>query len=163
MFDIAWSELALIGAVALIVIGPKDLPKVMRVMGQWTRKARLLAGEFQNNFDELLRQAELDEVRRQVQSVNPGALKEKVEHMIDPKAIEAALQVDPPTVVPTAPASASLPAAGAASGETTMAALPSAPAAVAASIDPVAAAVSAPIADPMASSAVPAKSIEPRP
>lgn len=104
MFDIAWSELALIGAVALIVIGPKDLPKVMRVMGQWTRKARLLAGEFQNNFDELLRQAELDEVRRQVQSVNPGAFKEKVEAMIDPKAIEAALQVDPKTVLPTAPA-----------------------------------------------------------
>jgi sec-independent protein translocase protein TatB len=104
MFDIAWSELALIGAVALIVIGPKDLPKVMRVMGQWTRKARLLAGEFQNNFDELLREAELDEVRRQVQSVNPGALKEKVETMIDSKAIEAALQVDPAPVIPTAAA-----------------------------------------------------------
>lgn len=106
MFDIAWSELALIGAVALIVIGPKDLPKVMRVMGQWTRKARLLAGEFQNNFDELLRQAELDEVRRQVQSVNPTAFKEKVENMIDPKAIEAALRVDPPAIMPATPAPA---------------------------------------------------------
>jgi sec-independent protein translocase protein TatB len=157
MFDIAWSELALIGAVALIVIGPKDLPKVMRVMGQWTRKARLLAGEFQNNFDELLRQAELDEVRRQVQSVNPGALKEKVENMIDPKAIEAALQVDPPTAVPTAPASASLPAAGAVSVEPAMAASTS-PAA--APNEPVTAAVSAPIADKTASSAVPAKSVE---
>ncbi len=101
MFDIAWSELALIGAVALIVIGPKDLPKVMRVMGQWTRKARLLAGEFQNNFDELLRQAELDDVRRQVQSVNPAAFKEKVEKMIDPKGIEAALQIDPPKSLPS--------------------------------------------------------------
>lgn len=107
MFDIAWSELALIGAVALIVIGPKDLPKVMRVMGQWTRKARLLAGEFQNNFDELLRQAELDEVRKQVQSVNPAALKEKVETMIDAKSIESALQVDPATV--TAPVVAAAP------------------------------------------------------
>jgi sec-independent protein translocase protein TatB len=101
MFDIAWSELALVGAVALIVIGPKDLPKVMRVMGQWTRKARLLAGEFQNNFDELLRQAELDEVRRQVQSVNPGVLKAKVENMIDPKAMEAALRGDPTPTLPT--------------------------------------------------------------
>ncbi len=109
MFDIAWSELALIGAVALIVIGPKDLPKVMRVMGQWTRKARLLAGEFQNNFDELLRQAELDEVRRQVQSVNPSAFKEKVENMIDPKGIEAALRVEPPTIVPVAPDPAAVP------------------------------------------------------
>jgi sec-independent protein translocase protein TatB len=103
MFDIAWSELALIGAVALIVIGPKDLPKVMRVMGQWTRKARLLAGEFQSNFDELLRQAELDEVRRQVESVNPDVLKEKAESLIDPKAIEAALQIDPRSAIPTAP------------------------------------------------------------
>ncbi|WP_199175709.1 Sec-independent protein translocase protein TatB [Telmatospirillum siberiense] len=117
MFDIAWSELALIGAVALIVIGPKDLPKVMRVMGQWMRKARLLAGEFQNNFDELLRQAELDEVRRQVQSVNPTALKEKVESMIDAKSIESALQIDPavaspavPTPTPTPPAEAPVPA-----------------------------------------------------
>jgi sec-independent protein translocase protein TatB len=111
MFDIAWSELALIGAVALVVIGPKDLPKVMRVMGQWTRKARLLAGEFQNNFDELLRQAELDEVRRQVQSVNPSALKAKVETMIDPKAIEAALQIDPRAAGPTAPAAETAPSA----------------------------------------------------
>ncbi len=99
MFDIAWSELALVGAVALIVIGPKDLPKVMRVMGQWTRKARLLAGEFQHNFDELVRQAELDEVRKQVQSVNPAAVKQKfqqeMETLIDPKAIEEALRVAP--------------------------------------------------------------------
>jgi sec-independent protein translocase protein TatB len=92
--------------VALIVIGPKDLPKVMRVMGQWTRKARLLASEFQNNFDELLRQAELDEVRRQVEQVNPGSLKDKVETMIDAKAIEAALVVDPPGTASAAPAPA---------------------------------------------------------
>ena len=46
MFDIAWSELALIGAVALIVIGPKDLPRVMRNLGQWARKARAMAAEF---------------------------------------------------------------------------------------------------------------------
>lgn len=95
MFDIAWSELALIGAVALVVIGPKDLPKVMRVMGQWTRKARLLAGEFQHNFDEMVRQAELDEVRRQVQSANPAAFKAKVENMIDAQGIENALRIDP--------------------------------------------------------------------
>jgi sec-independent protein translocase protein TatB len=102
MFDIAWSELALIGAVALIVIGPKDLPKVMRVMGQWTRKARLLANEFQNNFDEMVRTAELDEVRRQVQAVNPAAVKEHVEKLIDPKGIEAALAIDP--AAPAGPA-----------------------------------------------------------
>jgi len=94
MFDIAWSELALIGAVALVVIGPKDLPKVMRVMGQWTRKARLLAGEFQSNFDEMVRQADLDDVRRQVQEVNPAALKDKMETMLDSKGIGDALRID---------------------------------------------------------------------
>ena len=104
MFDIAWSELALIGAVALVVIGPKDLPKVMRVMGQWTRKARLLAGEFQNNFDEMVRQADLDDVRRQVQAVNPAALKDKVEAMVDSKGIEEALRIDPLTAATVTPA-----------------------------------------------------------
>lgn len=72
MFDVAWSELALIGAVALVVIGPKDLPKVMRSMGQWARKARLLAGEFQRGVDEIVRQAELDDLRKQVDSLKPS-------------------------------------------------------------------------------------------
>lgn len=72
MFDVAWSELALIGAVALVVIGPKDLPKVMRSMGQWARKARLLAGEFQRGVDEIVRQAELDDLRKQVESLKPS-------------------------------------------------------------------------------------------
>ncbi|HXP96672.1 MAG TPA: Sec-independent protein translocase protein TatB [Telmatospirillum sp.] len=163
MFDIAWSELALIGAVALIVIGPKDLPKVMRVMGQWTRKARLLAGEFQSNFDELLRQAELDEVRQQVQSVNPGALKEKVENMIDAKAIEAALQVDPQNVLPTAPVSVSAPAVDTTLSEPAVSVPTSAPAAAATLIEPAAA--STPIADPVAPSAAPvvAKPVESQP
>jgi sec-independent protein translocase protein TatB len=99
MFDIAWSELALIGAVALIVIGPKDLPKVMRTAGQWARKARLLAGEFQRNVEDMIREAELDEVRRQVQqAVDPTAIKEKVEALVDAKAIEEALKVEPETV-----------------------------------------------------------------
>ncbi|MDR3435995.1 Sec-independent protein translocase protein TatB [Telmatospirillum sp.] len=150
MFDIAWSELALIGAVALIVIGPKDLPKVMRVMGQWTRKARLLTSEFQHNFDELVRQAELDEVRRQVQAVNPEAIKAKVENMIDPKAIEAALKIDPaatPAVAePTAPAPSSaapeIPAPGIAAPDVSVP-VPVVPEAVASS--------TAPAADPLPS------------
>jgi len=101
MFDIAWSELALIGAVALVVIGPKDLPKVMRTMGQWTRKARLLAGEFQHNIDDMVRQAELDEVRRQVQAVNPTAFAQKVEEMVDSKGIHEAMRVEEPVAAET--------------------------------------------------------------
>lgn len=79
MFDIAWSELALIGGVALLVIGPKDLPKVMRSMGRWTRKARLLAGEFQRNLDDMMRESELDEMKKQVQSVSSVATQSRVD------------------------------------------------------------------------------------
>lgn len=68
MFDIAWSELAVIGGVALVVIGPKDLPKVMRTLGRLTRKARLLAGEFQRNIEDMMREAELEEMKQQVHS-----------------------------------------------------------------------------------------------
>ena len=63
MFDFAWSELTVIGVVALIVIGPKDLPKALRVAGQVARRARALAREFQNTFDEVIREAELDGIR----------------------------------------------------------------------------------------------------
>jgi sec-independent protein translocase protein TatB len=62
MFDIAWSELALIGAVALVVIGPKDLPRVMRTAGQWARKARLLAAEFQRNVEDMVREVEKQDI-----------------------------------------------------------------------------------------------------
>ncbi|MBY0431626.1 MAG: Sec-independent protein translocase protein TatB, partial [Rhodospirillales bacterium] len=66
MFDIAWSEMALIAVVALVVIGPKDLPRAMRASAHWVRKARLLAGEFQSSLDDMVREAELDEVKRDI-------------------------------------------------------------------------------------------------
>ena len=100
MFDIAWSELALIGGVALVVIGPKDLPKVMRSLGRWTRKARMMAGEFQRNIDDLMRESELAEVKKQVQSVNPVNLKAKVEEMVDAKTIAEQTRIMPPTIHP---------------------------------------------------------------
>jgi sec-independent protein translocase protein TatB len=115
LFDIAWSELALIGAVALIVIGPKDLPRVMRTMGQWTRRARLMAAEFQRNFDELMREAELEELRKEVENISPSGLKSQVEQMIDVKGMEEAMRITPeataaPTPTPTpAPSSAETP------------------------------------------------------
>lgn len=99
MFDIAWSELALIGAVALVVIGPKDLPKVMRTMGKWTRKARVMANEFQRNVEDMVREADLDEVRKQVQAVDPSAIKAQVARTI------AAESIDPPAPVPEPTAS----------------------------------------------------------
>ena len=66
MFDISWSEFLLIGVVALIVIGPKELPAVMRTMGQWTRKVRSMASDFQNQFQEAMREAEMTDLKKQV-------------------------------------------------------------------------------------------------
>jgi sec-independent protein translocase protein TatB len=66
----SWGEIMVIGAVALIVIGPKDLPKALRTVGQMTGKVRRMAAEFQGQFNEAIREAELDEVKKQLQGVN---------------------------------------------------------------------------------------------
>ena len=70
MFDMSWGEVMIIGGVALIVIGPKDLPKALRTVGQMTAKVRRLASDFQGQFSEAMREAELDEVRREVEGIN---------------------------------------------------------------------------------------------
>ncbi|MEE7440997.1 Sec-independent protein translocase protein TatB [Methylobacterium oryzae] len=69
MLDMSWGEVMLIGGVALIVIGPKDLPKALRTVGQITTKLRRMAGEFQMQFNEAIREAELDDVRREVDGI----------------------------------------------------------------------------------------------
>ena len=66
MFDIGWTELLLIAVVAIVVIGPKDLPRAMRTVGQWTTKMKRMAGDFQRQFNEAVREAELDDVKNQV-------------------------------------------------------------------------------------------------
>jgi len=72
MFDISWSEFLLIGVVALIVIGPKELPAVMRTLGQWTRKVRGMASEFQSQFQEVLREAEMSDLKKEVDDLAQG-------------------------------------------------------------------------------------------
>jgi sec-independent protein translocase protein TatB len=66
MFDIGWGELLVIGIVALVAIGPKELPGVLRTVGQWTGKLRRMATEFQNQFHEAMREAELADLKKQV-------------------------------------------------------------------------------------------------
>ena len=66
MFDISWTEFLLIGVVALIVIGPKELPGVLRTLGQWTRKVRSMANDFQNQFQEDMREAEMADLKKEV-------------------------------------------------------------------------------------------------
>lgn len=70
MLDLSWGEIMLIGAVALIVIGPKDLPRTLRAVGQTIGKVRRMAGEFQGHFNQAMREAELDEVRKEVEGMN---------------------------------------------------------------------------------------------
>jgi sec-independent protein translocase protein TatB len=73
MFDINWSELVVIGVVALIVIGPKELPAVLRGIGQWTTKIRRMAGEFQSQFQEAMREAEMADLKKQVDELGDAA------------------------------------------------------------------------------------------
>ena len=70
MFDMSWGEIMVIGGVALIVIGPKELPRALRTLGQMTTKVRRLAGEFRGQFDEAMREAELEDVKREVEGLN---------------------------------------------------------------------------------------------
>jgi sec-independent protein translocase protein TatB len=65
MFDIGWGELLVVGIVALIAIGPKELPTVMRSLGHWMGKIRRMASEFQGQFQEALREAEMDDLKKQ--------------------------------------------------------------------------------------------------
>jgi sec-independent protein translocase protein TatB len=66
MFDFSWSELLLIGIVALIFIGPKELPGVLRTLGQWMAKIRRMASDFQNQFHDAMREAELADLKKEV-------------------------------------------------------------------------------------------------
>jgi sec-independent protein translocase protein TatB len=84
MFDFAWSELALIAVVALVVIGPKDLPRVMRTVATYVRKARAIAHEFQGHLEQMVRDAELEDVRKEVEKATRLDLKDEIAKAVDP-------------------------------------------------------------------------------
>jgi sec-independent protein translocase protein TatB len=84
MFDFAWSELAVIAVVALVVIGPKDLPRVLRTLGIWVNRARAVAREFQGSLDQMIREAELEDVRKQVEQATNINFQHEIEKTIDP-------------------------------------------------------------------------------
>ena len=73
MFDIGWSEIAVIAVVALIAIGPKELPGVLRMVGQWMGKARKMAAEFQGQFQEAMREAEMADLKKSFDEVKEAA------------------------------------------------------------------------------------------
>jgi sec-independent protein translocase protein TatB len=84
MFDFAWSEIALIAAVALIAIGPKDMPAAIRGVTDMIKKARRMAGEFQTHVDEMLREANLDEVRGHINDIRNFDVRGQLERAVDP-------------------------------------------------------------------------------
>jgi sec-independent protein translocase protein TatB len=114
MFDIGWSELVVIAVVALIAIGPKELPGVLRMVGQWMGKARKMAAEFQGQFQEAMREAEMadlkksfDEVKEAASGFTSGnlmtALEKNVSKSLDIDGIDkppAATSTDTPTIEP---------------------------------------------------------------
>ena len=73
MFDIGWSELVVIGIVALIVIGPKELPGVLRALGQWVGKIKGMASDFQGQFQEAMREAEVADLKKQFDEASSAA------------------------------------------------------------------------------------------
>jgi sec-independent protein translocase protein TatB len=73
LFDVGWGELVLIGVVALIVIGPKELPAVLRTFGQYMTKVRRMAAEFQSQFQEAMREAEMAELKQHFDAMQDAA------------------------------------------------------------------------------------------
>lgn len=84
LFDLGWSEILLVGVVALVFIGPKDLPKALRVAGFWVRKARNLSREFQSSIDQMIRESELDEMRQDLKKASEFDLQQEFHNTIEP-------------------------------------------------------------------------------
>lgn len=99
MFDVSWTEILVIGIAALIFIGPKELPGALRTAGRFVSKARQMAREFQGNVEEMVRESELDEIRKQVSSVTSGDFAREIESEIDPKG-DIASAFSPPELPP---------------------------------------------------------------
>ena len=69
MVDLSWSHILIVLIVALVVVGPKDLPRLMRITGRWVAKARAMADQFRKSFDDMARQSELDELRAELEAL----------------------------------------------------------------------------------------------
>lgn len=84
MFDLGWQEFMLIAFVAVVVVGPRDLPRVVRSVSTYIRKARSVAREFQNSLEEVAREAELDDLRKEAKNISGGNLEKTVNEWVDP-------------------------------------------------------------------------------
>ena len=100
MFDIGWQELFIVAILAIIVIGPKDLPRAVRTVMRAIRKLRSMAGEFQSGLDEVAREAELDDIRREANKIAhydlDGAVRETMTEAKTTSAADAPVTAAPP-------------------------------------------------------------------
>jgi sec-independent protein translocase protein TatB len=123
MFDIGWSEMGVIALVALVVMGPKELPNALRTFAYWVKKVRGMAREFQSGVDQLIREAELDEAKKKLQAASTN-LNREIEKTIDPerqldKALAAPSEVKAPVAkIEAKPADAKAPEAATAAPTT---------------------------------------------
>ena len=83
MFDIGWSEIFLVVVIAVVVVGPKELPRMMRLVGQWTGRARAMADQFRRSFDDMARQTELEEMRAEVLKAHDAASLAEIQRETD--------------------------------------------------------------------------------
>jgi sec-independent protein translocase protein TatB len=96
MFDLSWSHIAILVVVALLVLGPKELPNAIRTGAQLLRSGRKLAGEFRSGMDELLREAELEETRQAITKAMSEGVEKTLTENVDPTGeLKAAVSVDP--------------------------------------------------------------------
>jgi len=79
MLDIGWTEILIIAVITLFVVGPKDIPKVLRTIGIWIGKFKSISRDFQNTLHDAVKEAELDEVKKQIESAKTGFTKEMTE------------------------------------------------------------------------------------
>jgi sec-independent protein translocase protein TatB len=100
--DLSWSHMLLVLVVALVVVGPKDLPRLMRKMGQWTAKARGMADQFRRSFDDMARQSELDELRKELDELRNARPLAGVEQQMHEALHAPVVSIDPE--VPAEPA-----------------------------------------------------------
>ncbi len=95
MFDIGWQELFIVAAIAIVVVGPQDLPRVLKTVMSMVKKARSMAREFQSGIDDVVREVELDDLRKEANAIATMDLDEEVKSALDPTGeLEKDLNMD---------------------------------------------------------------------
>jgi sec-independent protein translocase protein TatB len=107
--DLSWSHILLLLVVALVVVGPKDLPRLMREVGRWAGKARAMADQFRKSFDEMARQSELDELRKEIDELRNMRPVAEVQRHVSDAIVPPDLLSKPPMADDAPPAPETVP------------------------------------------------------